>query len=280
MDLLKWLAEKRIEQSEAKELLKQLQRRKDLEYSVFKHDFSGQRIRVGILGDTHFGNKWTDKKFLNDIFKSFKKESVEAIYHTGDLTDGPWQRHQNILEQYAHGIENQVNDFIKDFPSINGVTTYIIDGNHDGWYRKMGAGSPGKQISEKRSDIKYLGGDEALIKIGKIELMLSHPDDGNAYAYSYKAQRQIESMFKMEEEIPRLIAQGHYHKIFFMNFGGTNYFCTGTTCRQTPWMRGKKIAADMGAFILDIYRDQSGNLTKLTSTLLPYHGDKHSQAIK
>lgn len=278
--LVDWLKKNKINPDDAKEMLKQIQRRKALEYAVFHHDFSGQRIKIGVLGDTHFGNKWTDKKFLEAVFKEFKKEGVEAVYHTGDLTDGPWQRHQNVLEQYAHGFDAQVKDFVKDFPSIEGKITYVIDGNHDGWYRRMGSGSVAESVALRRKDIVSLGSDEATVKIGKIDLMLSHPDDGTAYAYSYKAQRQIESMFKMEEQIPRIILQGHYHKIFSMNFGGTNYFCTGTTERQTPWMRGKKIGADMGAYILDIYKDKHGNLAKLTTTLLPYHGDKHSPAVK
>jgi len=45
-------------------------------------------------------------------------------------------------------------------------------------------------------------------------------------------------------------------------------------------MRGKKIAADMGAWELDIYRNSKGDLTKLSPTLLPYHGEKHKPFFK
>jgi hypothetical protein len=145
---------------------------------------------------------------------------------------------------------------------------------------KQDGGNVGRAIEERRKDCHFLGDEEATIKFGNIEMMLSHPDDGNAYAYSYKSQKFIESLFKMGEKIPEIIAQGHYHKIFYMNFGGTNFYQTGTTCRQTPWMRGKKIAADMGAWELDIYRDSKGGLAKLTSTLLPYIGDKHNKVVK
>jgi len=110
--------------------------------------------------------------------------------------------------------------------------------------------------------------------------MLSHPDDGSAYAYSYKAQKFIEAMAKMGERLPEVILQGHYHKLFYMNAAGTNYYCTGTTERQTPWMRGKKIAADMGAWMIDIHRDSKGNLVKLVNTILPHTGERHGQAIR
>jgi len=187
-----WLTRNHLTAVEAKEQLRGIRSHTARQYSTFTHDFSGSRVRIGVLGDTHFGNKWTDKQFLQDIFKAFKREGVEAIYHTGDMTDGPWQRHRNVLEQYTHGIENQVKDFVNDFPSISKVPVYLIDGNHDGWYSKDGAGSPGALIAKNREDITYLGRDEAMIKINDITMMLSHPDDGSAYAYSYKPQKFVE----------------------------------------------------------------------------------------
>jgi len=278
--LNEWLHKQGVSIDEAKARLKAISHGNQRQYNVYTHNFQGPHIRIGVLGDTHFGNKWTDKKFLGDVFKEFKKSKVEAIYHTGDMTDGPWQRHQNVLEQYSHGIEAQVQDFVNDFPSINGVPIYLIDGNHDGWYIRGGSGSPGKLIGAQRDDITHLGRDEALIKINDITMMLSHPDDGSAYAYSYKPQKFVESMFKMGEKMPDIILQGHYHKLFQMHFGGVAYVCSGTTCRQTPWMRGKKISADMGAYILDIWTNNRNGLIKMTSTLLPFVGNKHEQAIK
>lgn len=238
------------------------------------HDFSGKHIRIGVLGDTHFGNRWADKDFLNSIMDHFKNVGVEAVYHTGDLTDGPWQRHNNILEQYAHGIEAQVDDFVKDFPDI-GKKTYLITGNHDDWYIKMGAGNPGKLAAAQRSDLVYLGQSEGLVRMGQVNMLLHHPDKGSAYAYSYNPQKFVEAMFKMEERVPDIILQGHYHKLFQMHFGGVAYFNTGTIERQTPFMRGKNVAADMGAWVLDIYRDSHKRLKSITSTILPYKGERH-----
>ena len=274
-----YLKKRNISEEEAIARLKSLERNSPNITRSLNYDFSGQRIKVGVVGDTHFGNRWTDKKFLNAVFQEFKKQKVDTIWHLGDFTDGPWSRHHNVLEQYSHGIENQVQDFVDDFPNI-GVDVYSIQGNHDDWYKRNGSGEVGKLIAAQRSDIKYLGMDEARIQMGKIEVMLSHPEDGSAYAYSYKPQKQLEAMFQMEEKMPNILLIGHYHKLFTMNRGGVNIILTGTTCRQTPWMRGKKIAADIGAYILDVYKHRDGNLSKLTTTLLPYYGDKHSPCVK
>lgn len=268
-----------MEPKEFRHMVLAMRNYKSRQFSTHKHDFSGKRIRFGVLGDTHFGNKWTDKQFLSDVMREMKKEKVEAVYHTGDLLDGPWQRHKNVLEQYAHGLDNQVDDFVRDFPD-RGVPVYVINGNHDLWYTDAGSGNPARMISERRDDVEYLGDSEAMIKFGKVEMMLSHPNDGTSYAYSYKGQKFIESLVKMEEKVPNLIMQGHYHKIFYMNAAGTNYFCTGATIRQTPWMRGKKIAADIGAWIIDIHKNSKGELVKLSQTLLPHKGNKHEQAIE
>jgi len=277
--LERWLSKQSMDPSEAKTMLQQVRNQKSREYSTFKHDFSGTHIKIGVLGDTHFGNKWTDLRFLQDVMRHFKKRGVEAVYHVGDMTDGPWQRHKNVLEQYAHGFDAQVKDFVDHFPEI-GVPIYMIDGNHDGWYRKGDGAVVGEAIALRRDDCHYLGADEATVKFGKLEMMMSHPDDGSSYAYSYKPQKQIESMAKMGEKMPNIIVQGHYHKLFYMHTAGIHYFQTGTTCRQTPWMRNKKIAADMGAWELDIFRNTRGNLTRLETTLLPHTGDNHTQARK
>jgi predicted phosphodiesterase len=274
-----WLSRNGLTKKDVKRLVHSVRNYQARRAGVFHHDFDGKRIRIGVISDTHFGNKWTDKAFLHDVMQRFKVEGVEAVYHVGDVTDGPWQRHNNVLEQYAHGYEAQTKDFIKDFPDI-GKRTYLITGNHDDWYYKMGSGDVGARIQESRKDITNLGRNEALVKLGGVEILLSHPDRGSAYAYSYHPQKFVESMFKMQEPVPDIILQGHYHKIFQMHFGGTAFFSTGTTCRQTPWMRGKNISADLGAWMLDIYRDSHKRLTKIVSVLLPYKGDRHSPVIE
>lgn len=269
-----WLKRHKIEPSDAQKRLLALRSEKDRQYAHHEHNFSGKYIRIGVVGDNHFGNKWTDKPFLNAIYQEFAKAGVEAVYNVGDLTDGPWQRHKNVLEQYAHGLEAQVTDLTKNYPEIPRTKTFVIDGNHDGWYRKENGMSVGMELARRRKDIVYLGADEATIDIGKVRVMLSHPDDGSSYAYSYKPQKFVESLYKMGEEIPNLIFQGHYHKLFYMQFGGVHFWLTGTTEHQTPWMRGKKIAADLGAWIVDIQRNKQGGLTSISSRILPYNGKR------
>lgn len=268
----------KLSPNQAKELLKGIRSQRAREYASVEHSFGGKHFKFGILGDTHFGNKWTDKFFLRDVMKQFKKEGIEFVIHTGDLTDGPWQKHRNVLEQYAHGFDNQVQDFVEDFPDI-GKPVYVIDGNHDGWYRKGDGGVVGHEIAIRRPDVHYLGYDEGIIEADGIEIMLSHPDDATTYAYSYKAQKFIEAMSKMGESLPDIVLQGHYHKAFYMNAAGTNYYCTATTCRQTPWMRNRKIAADIGAWIIDVHKNSRG-ISKLTHSFLPFKGPKHKRAIK
>jgi len=276
--LLQWLKKNHLGVDQAKEMLKSIRNQTSRQYSTHSHDFSGTHVKLGVLGDTHFGNKWTDKQFLRDVMNRFKLDGVEAVYHTGDLTDGPWQRHNNVLEQYAHGFDAQITDFVNDFPDI-GKRIHFIQGNHDDWYLKQDGGSVGKVIAMQRSDLIYLGDDEARVKIGKVEMMLSHPDDMTSYAYSYKPQKLLESMFRMEETMPNVLLIGHYHKAFYMFNGGVHTFLTGTTERQTPWMRNRKIAADIAAFEIDLYRDSKGNLTRLDTTILPHNGEKHKVAI-
>jgi len=174
-ELLEWLKKNHLDVNQAKEMLKSIRNQTSRQYSTHSHDFSGQHIKIGVLGDTHFGNKWTDKSFLRDVMKRFKERGVEAVYHTGDLTDGPFNRHNNVLEQYAHGLDAQCQDFVDDFPDI-GKPTFFILGNHNLWYLKQDGGNIGKVIETMRPDLHYLGDSEAIVKIGRMEMMLSHPD--------------------------------------------------------------------------------------------------------
>ena len=279
MKLQKWLEKNNLKPDEAKKILQNIRNNRARKYTTHSHDFSGKHIKIGIVGDTHFGNKWTDKQFLNEIMNQFKRDKVEAVYHVGDLVDGPWQKHRNVLEQYVHGFDAQIKDFVNDFPDT-GIRTYFILGNHDLWFMKQDGGNVGKVVDMMRGDLHYLGDEEARIKIGKVEIMLNHPDDATSYAYSYKPQKLLESMFRMGESMPDILLIGHYHKAFYMYNAGVHVCLTGTTCRQTPWMRGKKIAADMAAYEFDIYRNSRGGISKLELTLLPHVGEKHKPAIK
>lgn len=82
----------------------------------------------------------------------------------------------------------------------------------------------------------------------KTIMRLFHPGGGTAYALSYHPQKWAESLSGGEK--PEIAGIGHYHKIEQLFYRNIHIFQTGTFEAQTPFMRRKKLAANLGAWIL------------------------------
>jgi len=99
-----------------------------------------------------------------------------------------------------------------------------------------------------------IGHQEADITIGKDDckatIRLFHPDGGTAYAISYHSQRYVAELPSGTK--PDVLLLGHYHKAEMLFYRGVCVIQGGTTQAQTPFMRGKKISAAMGFWIVEV----------------------------
>ena len=59
-------------------------------------------------------------------------------------------------------------------------------------------------------------------------------------------------------EKPNILVQGHYHKALYMFNRNIHGLEAGTMCGQTSWMRGKKIPAHKGFWIIDLSLGKGG----------------------
>lgn len=233
-----------------------------------KHHWGKRHVRIGLCGDSHIGSLYANYDVLNDLFKRFKAEGVQAVYHTGDITEGYNRRKGHSLECELHGSDAQVEGVVERFPNI-GVPIYFIAGDHDMWHYENAGTEIGKQIEKERKDMHYLGPFNATIEIApKCRLMLVHPAKGTAYAISYQIQKMIEAFSGGEK--PEILAVGHYHKIEFLNYRNVLAFQTGTTEDQTPWMRRMNLSAHLGGWVLDIWLKPNGYPDKVEMKLFPY----------
>lgn len=228
------------------------------------------RLKFGLIGDTHINNKCTQLTYLHDFYEKCKLENVTVVYHTGDIDDGEQMRIGHQYECYNQGVDEHVEEIIKNYPKYTSITTYFITGNHDASIYKRCGVDIGKLISNDRSDMNYLGRDCAVINLTpNCKLELRHPWDGTTYALSYKTQKMIDSM--SEDEKPDILAIGHYHKSEQLFYGGVHAFQTGTFCAQTPFMKGKGISAAMGGWICEVELDVDGKLNSIKSQFIPYY---------
>ena len=243
----------------------------NIEPSHHKRVWDGTtEIKIAVIGDTHFGSKYTQFQHLNDFYDICQAEGIKDVYHVGDLTDGLKMRPGQEYELYVTSADDMVDDIIEKYPRRDGVITHFITGNHDASVYKHIGYDIGRAINLKRDDMDYLGRDCTVINLTKkCTLELRHPWDGTAYALSYKPQKMIEAM--ESDSKPNILAIGHYHKAEYLFYRNVHTIQTGCFQGQTPFTRGKGISVNVGGWIITIKVLKDGTIKSITPQFIPYY---------
>lgn len=229
-----------------------------------------QRIKFGLMGDTQINSKYTQLTYLHQYYDECERQEVQKVYHTGDIDEGEHMRKGHEYELYNHGADEHVEEICRVYPRRNGIETLFITGNHDASIYKESGFDIGRAIAQNRNDMIYLGRDCAVVRLTpNCTLELRHPWDGTAYAYSYKPQKMVEAM--EADSKPNILAIGHYHKAEYIFIRSVHVFQTGCFQMQTPFMRGKSIAAHMGGWIITVDVDENGYIKRIIPQFIPFY---------
>jgi predicted phosphodiesterase len=231
--------------------------------------FEGEHIRIGAITDTHIGHMCFDDDRLYQAFEVFKKEKVDFITHSGDVTEGMSHRPGHIYELNHLGYDAQKKHAIELFGQWKDTDIQAISGNHDRWFLKSNGANIVGDIDSALSNFHFIGHDEGDISLnGKATLKLWHGEDGSSYALSYRLQKIVESFSGGEK--PNALFAGHVHK--YVQIAERNVYATSVGCleRQTSWMRGKRLSAHVGFCIVDIWVNKKG-ICKMTTTWYPFY---------
>lgn len=232
--------------------------------SVYQIPNKLETLKLLLISDTHLCSKYDRLDILRYLYDKAESEGVKHILHSGDFTDGKSNRAEHIYELKEHSYEGQVQYCIENYPSFNGKT-YVIAGNHDGWWYKSNGSEILKPIANAREDIVYLGPDVADMKIGKLKIHMFHGKGGQAYAKSYKAQKYIETI--SVENRPHILQLGHIHQAFFYQQDNTMVFQTGCLEDQTPFCRSQGFNDNKSCWWVKVEFDNRGNVYCITPTL-------------
>lgn len=231
--------------------------------------WSKSSIKFAATGDWHTGHKKAHKEWHDRMCDKIAQEKCELLLHTGDITEGMSGRPGHVYELEAIGAKAQVElaaQRVKQVP----CPVQAITGNHDLWGYKAIGFDPGEELKERCPNFHYLGQNEATIDLGGIKIMLSHPGDGSAYAVSYALQQFINALSGGEK--PHIILMGHHHKSIFFSYRNIQSFETGTLCAQTDWMRGKKIQAHPGFWIIEVWPSgEEEGLERIKQEWVPFY---------
>ena len=231
--------------------------------------FEGRHIKVGHITDTHIGSSYLADQRLYQAFEEFKKEKVDFITHSGDVTEGMSNRPGHVYELSHIGYAKQKKKAIELFGQWTDTDIYAIDGNHDRWYIKGSGAKMVEDIDMALDNFHFIGHDEGDISLkGRATMKLWHGEDGSSYALSYRLQKIIESLSGGEK--PNVIVAGHVHK--YVKIFERNVYAISVGClqRQTPWMRGKRLGAHVSFVIADYWVNKEG-LAKMSDTLYPFY---------
>lgn len=177
-----------------------------------------------------------------------------------------------IYEQYAVGFSEQAKDVVNDYPHKRDAKTFYITGNHDQSYKKDNGARLEDVIRSQRSDMIFLGEDEADVEFGNgSKMRLIHPSGGSSYAQSYKIQKIIESY--SGDTKPNALFVGHFHKSLQMFYRNVFGFMAGSFEHQTPFMRNLALSSQVGGWIIEGKSGKEGGIKTLTATYVPFMKD-------
>jgi len=232
-------------------------------------NFDGNRVRIGVMTDTHIGHQKFYEQRLFAAFEEFKKEKVDFVCHAGDVTEGMSHRPGHIYELTHLGYDQQKKYAVELFGQWTDTPIYAVSGNHDRWYIKSNGANIVGDISKELKNFKFIGHDTGDICLNdKVKINLWHGEDGNSYALSYRVQKIIESIQGGEK--PSIMFCGHTHKYVKLFERNIHAISVGCMEDQTDWMRGKRIPAHVGFGVYDITFNSSG-ITKLNETFFPLY---------
>lgn len=242
--------------------------------------------RFGALGDSHLCSRYERLDVLNALYDEYERQKIKVVYNTGNWIDG--EARFNTHDIHVHGMDHQIDYFLKNYPQRKGITTYLITGDdHEGWYSQRFGVNVGEIMQMRaermgRHDLKFIGHMEAdiIIKAPKGETMIRvlHPGGGSAYALSYTVQKIVESYTGNEK--PDVLLVGHYHKIEYSYVRGVHCIQTGTTMDQSPFMRKKRLAAHLGGWIIELSTDDVGAVTSFKQQAFPFYDNAYYEKWK
>ena len=220
------------------------------------HNFDGETITLGVLSDTHIGSKYTDDSYIEDACREFDRAGVDMVCHAGDVCEGMSNRAGHVLECTEIGYHHQRAKAIQIFGRYGGAPMYFISGNHDDWFKMSNGAQIVSDMCGQLDNATFLGNSEGNIQIGNTQVRLWHGLDGSSYAHSYRIQKIVESLTGGDK--PNVLLAGHTHKAFYVYDRHVHCVSAGCIQKQSSWMRGKRLSAHTGFWIVRMTLNELG----------------------
>lgn len=230
----------------------------------------GDRVRIGILSDPHFGSKWQQATYFREHAELMAREGCTAIIIAGDVTDGATSMHPGFeYGLWALGYDAQKRAALEGIPEV-GVPWYLIGGNHDASHYKAAGADIIKAICDERDDLHYLGpeqnsksfvGSIGYLTVGEVLVQVCHPHLGGTRVRSYRLETWIENLSPPK---PSIVVMGNFHKMVEIFYRGVWGLLVPSFQAQTAWMASKAIESIVGGAIIEFGTVTKGLASEMT----------------
>jgi len=236
-------------------------------------DYFHNTIEVGAVSDTHIGHHSELIEVLNDAYKIFSERKIKAVYHCGDITNGPPKHDEhNKGEIREFRASNLTEDVVSLYPRVPNITTFAICGDHDRWFLDQNGYEILRTVSLLRPDIVNLGVQQGERRDGRVITLLRHFNWGTGYSRSYKPQQvTTDTVLKeVDQELSRYrgkticVLSGGGHVYCTMLYKGVVFILCPCLQGKTGFITGLGKLSDVGFLIYSVTHNKAGVLTKFT----------------
>ena len=249
----------------------------DKEFVIDSSRFAGDVTKFAVVSDTHLGSRFQQLSHLKTAYSYFKEVGVKTVLHCGDMFAGNGRVYRGqTYELFVHGADEQLEYAREKYPQEDGITTYLISGNHCLSFLNSDGFDICKALSKEREDIIYLGQYGAYVDICGIRVYLHHGLGGVSYARTYKLQKLIEQL--APENKPQVFLAGHWHITSILPMY-RNVFCLAAGCfeTQTPFLRRLGVYPEVGFSIIEATKnpvDREDGITRFKYEWYPFYVPK------
>lgn len=238
--------------------------------------FDGDRLRVGVVSDTHLGANEEALGELHLAYDIFEREGITEVWHAGDWGTGVGMFKTHHAEAKVHTAEEQVEYLVEHYPQRKKIRTRGISGNHDleGDFGKLGF-DPVRAFAARRDDIDYLGEYSAWLEIREGTgswVHLLHGAGGMSYAYSYKAQKLVDGYPSGRK--PAALIVGHWHVRGNIRARDVEVMWPGCFEWQSRFLKRLGLHPAVGFHILEATVADDGSIVRWRPEWFPFYAGR------
>jgi len=220
------------------------------------------------ISDVRLGSKSQQLGILNDIYKKAKEMGINNVILCGNISAGL----KPMTDTESNFIDDslaQVDYIVDNYPKVRGMRTYFISGKLDDKHLLLRNINIGQRISERRSDMIYLGEDVCDIDIDRVKMQVMSTRLSKTYTASYRTQQTIDAC--RSEDKPDVLLYGGLLQMEKYNYRGVDCISIPSVCATDKEMKSKRYANTIGAWYVTLKLRENGKLDKVTAINSPYY---------